>query len=141
MGKEFGARVRNLHIARSPELLPQRMSRQAERRPESRYNFGVLTVRLTLLPDDASAEVERGETGVDIFDDHPQIAVPVSCRSIHCGSCLVRVVSGAELLAAASDWERETVAKFGSAPDLRLGCALVIESDTGQVTIERATPD
>ena len=140
MGKGSCARVRNLHIARSLELLPRGIARQAETLPESRYNFGALTVRLTLLPDGAHADVDRGEVGVDIFDDHPQVAVPLSCRSTHCGSCLLRVVEGAAHLEAASDWERQTVAKFGSDPGLRLGCSIVIASDTGRITIERATP-
>jgi len=95
---------------------------------------------LILLPDGASADVDRGEVGVDIFDEHPQIAVPLSCRSAHCGSCLVRVVGGAADLEPASDWERQTLAKFGDDPALRLGCSLVVTSDTGEITLERATP-
>ena len=139
-GERICARVRNLHIARTPELLSSLQARQAERILKSRYNFNVLTVRLTLLPDDVCADVVAGEVGVDIFDEHPQISVPLSCRSAHCGSCLVRVVTGAAALGAATDWEKETLQKFGSDPALRLGCSIVIISDTGEITLERATP-
>lgn len=79
--------------------------------------------------------------GTDIFDEHPQISVPVACRAGHCGSCLVRVIEGADKLAEPSAWERQTLRGFGSLPGLRLGCCLVITSDSGEITLERVAPE
>ena len=97
-------------------------------------------MRLTLLPDGISAEVERGACGVDILDEHPEIAVPVSCRSAHCGTCLVRVAAGAAKLEPASEWELETVGQLGNDPGLRLACSIVISGDTGEIILERVAP-
>ncbi|MEZ5846766.1 MAG: 2Fe-2S iron-sulfur cluster-binding protein [Geminicoccaceae bacterium] len=55
-----------------------------------------------------------------------------------CGSCAVRVLSGAEHLGAIDDTERATLARISAGSDIRLACQAVPK--TGAVAVERIFP-
>lgn len=106
-----------------------------------------MPVLLRLLPDGQTATAQPGEALIDLIDER-SLAIPLGCRSAHCGSCLVRVRSGASALLPASDWERETLARLCGDADARLGCSIIITSDTNperggpqiEVELERLSP-
>lgn len=87
-------------------------------------------------PSGFEMEAESGTRMVDVVDDYPEADVPFSCRSATCGTCRVRVVEGAEALAAPDEAEREVLALFGDPPDVRLCCQLELDGDTPRITLK-----
>lgn len=83
------------------------------------------------------ATLPAGERVLDGADDHPHLGLTVSCRSAHCGACLVRVVSDPVGVDPAGEAERETLLTLGR-PDCRLGCQLVLSGATEDVELEPA---
>ena len=51
-----------------------------------------------------------------------KISMPFGCRSGSCGSCQVKVDTGAELLEGRGPMEEDSAANFGLAPEMRLTC-------------------
>lgn len=100
-----------------------------------------MPVRLILRPGGPGVPAPANSALIDLIDEHQSLSIPLGCRSTYCGSCLVRVVQGEAHLSVADDWERETLAKFSRAPGARLACAIVVTGDTGEVELERLSPD
>ncbi|HLC69291.1 MAG TPA: 2Fe-2S iron-sulfur cluster-binding protein [Candidatus Bilamarchaeaceae archaeon] len=53
-----------------------------------------------------------------------------ACKTASCGSCLVRVVEGAENLEPPNDQEKLGLEAFGTMPTQRLCCQAKIKQDT-----------
>ena len=100
-----------------------------------------MAVRLRLLPDGIAIDTGDDRALIDLVDEHDGLSIPLGCRSTHCGSCLVRVAEGAGLIAPADDWERQVLARITREPTARLGCAVVITADAGELVLERLAPD
>ncbi len=82
------------------------------------------------------ADVEPGTRLVDVTDDHPQSAVPYACRSASCGTCRVRVLEGAEGLAAPEEDELDVLDLFGDDPArVRLCCQIRLERDVPRLVL------
>ena len=84
-----------------------------------------------------------GEGGARLLDlcDEARAPIPFSCRSATCGTCRVRVLSGAELLTPADATERETLALFGDGDDVRLACVVRLTDAAGGVRLALADDD
>jgi 2Fe-2S ferredoxin len=67
--------------------------------------------------------------------DELEAPVPFSCRDASCGTCLVQVRFGAELLAPPDDVERRTLLRMGAAADQRLACRARLFGAAGLLTI------
>ena len=81
-----------------------------------------------------------GEAGARLLDlcDEARAPIPFSCRGATCGTCRVRVLSGAELLQPAEVAERETLALFGDDDDVRLACVVRLAGGAGGVRLALA---
>jgi ferredoxin len=79
----------------------------------------------------------RGLRVLDVCDDHPACEVPYSCRSANCGTCRVRVITGAELFSPPGEDELAVLDLFGNLPRERLACQLLMVAD-GEATLEVA---
>jgi ferredoxin len=93
----------------------------------------VITVR---LPDGSTIEVPSGERLLDVIDEQELTGLPTACRGATCGTCLVRVQRGRELLEPPADPERQTLATLGRGPEYRLACQLVCLG-SGEVELTR----
>lgn len=71
-------------------------------------------------------EAEAGERLLDVADERPQTGTQFACRSGHCGTCLVSVVTGHALLAKPRSDELETLQRLCAPPEGRLACQLTI---------------
>jgi ferredoxin len=74
---------------------------------------------------------------VDACDD-ARAPVGFSCRSARCGTCLVDVLGGRDLLAPAAAEELETLAFLGAEPGQRLACQVVVLRGPGRVRLRWA---
>ena len=81
-----------------------------------------------------------GEAVVDVVDDHPQVGIPLACRSANCGICLVRVESGMEALAPPAEDEAQVLSHLGGDPDVRLGCQIRVVAEGFQVVLRVPRP-
>lgn len=83
----------------------------------------------------SSAEVSPGDRVLDACDE---IGAPVSfsCRNTTCGICLVRIVRGAELLAAPSEDEASLLADLGVGREARLACQLFVTGENGTIELD-----
>jgi len=90
-------------------------------------------------------DVEPGARLVDVTDDHPEAAVPYSCRSASCGTCRVEVEEGGGALAGPEDDELDVLDIFGDDPGrVRLCCQLELRRDApgdARVTLRVCDPD
>lgn len=75
---------------------------------------------------------------VDCLEEQ-KIQLPYGCREGVCGSCLVRVRAGAELLEAQSPMEEDTLSRIENPRDKRLACRARFKAGaTGCLDIEEA---
>jgi ferredoxin len=91
-------------------------------------------------PAGVEVSVDPGEDLVDVTDDHPQAAVPYSCRSANCGSCRVEVAEGLEAMGPAGEEEQEVLDLFGDPAEVRLCCQLRLKRDTRRVILRVLDP-
>jgi ferredoxin len=75
---------------------------------------------------------------VDICDD-ARAPIDFSCRSASCGTCLVEVLTGADLLAPPAPDEREVLHIFDAPPTHRLACQAIVQPGPGLVQLRRAS--
>lgn len=87
-------------------------------------------------PSGFEAEVEPGTRLVDVVDDHPEAAVPFSCRSATCGTCRVKVLEGAAALVPPRPEELEVLSLFGDPPEVRLCCQIQLAEETERVVLK-----
>ena len=82
----------------------------------------------------SEATAESGSALMDVCD---AAAAPVafSCRDANCGTCLVEVTEGLELLDAPSGVERQFLGVLGFGPSHRLACRARITADDGLVRV------
>jgi ferredoxin len=83
-------------------------------------------------------EVAAGERLMDACDA-AGAAVPFSCRNASCGTCLVRIERGDELLDPIAAGERTVLEALEAAPACRLACRARIVSDHGIVAVAMET--
>ncbi|MFO0754879.1 MAG: 2Fe-2S iron-sulfur cluster-binding protein [Byssovorax sp.] len=86
-----------------------------------------------------SADVPEGERLLDLCD---RLRAPVSfsCRSATCGTCLVTIHEGQDLLDPPGHDEREVLAIFAAPPAERLACQAVIRPGPGLVRVAWVEP-
>jgi ferredoxin len=76
------------------------------------------------IGDGFAVDVTAGASLLEICEEH-DAPVPFDCRGGACGTCLVRVVAGAENLSALTDNEVIMLEELGSTSgDMRLACQL-----------------
>jgi adenylate cyclase len=97
-------------------------------------------MRLHWHPGPLTLQIAPGERLLDVLDEQSKSTLPTACRAANCGTCRVRVLSGANLIQAPDDWELSVLERHAAAPEERLGCQLCFANDTsdGEVRIERA---
>jgi ferredoxin len=91
----------------------------------------------------AEGALQRGQALLELVSNG-ESPIPHSCRSAACGTCRVRVLSGAEALSDAEVDETDVLQMYGlEAPHVRLACQarLVRAADTVIVEVlETETP-
>jgi 2Fe-2S ferredoxin len=80
------------------------------------------------------AEAPRGGRLVDICDA-VRAPIPFSCRSATCGTCLIEILQGAELLEPAGRAEAELLHLLTYPPQMRLACQAELKSADGLVRL------
>jgi LSD1 subclass zinc finger protein len=83
-----------------------------------------------ILPANVSVELRAGERLLDGLDELEQRVLAVQCRAANCGSCRLRLPSGASAWRAASARELATLTQLAAAHGERLGCQLVLEHES-----------
>lgn len=75
---------------------------------------------------------------LDCLEEH-KIQLPYGCREGACGSCLIRVRAGAELLEPLSPMEEDTLSRIEDSRDKRLACRARFKAGaSGCLDIEEA---
>lgn len=98
--------------------------------------------KVVFLPANTTVDsVEVGTRLVDVTDEHPEAEVPFSCRSASCGTCRVKVITGAEGLADPDDDELEVLEVFGDQEGVRLCCQIKLEKPVDVLTLQVVDPD
>ena len=79
---------------------------------------------------------------LDVLDDHGPV-LPLACRAMNCGICRVRTVAEADAWRSPTERELTLLRQLRAAPDERLACQLVLESDitTADVILEVVRDD
>jgi len=81
------------------------------------------------------ATVEGGGELVDVADE-VLAQVPFSCRSATCGTCICRVIEGADLLEEPNEDEAELLGLMGSGGDHRLCCQARFRDAPGVIRLK-----
>jgi adenylate cyclase len=84
------------------------------------------------------AHAGAGERLLDVCDA-AAAPVPFSCRDASCGTCLVHVRRGAELLGPPALHEARLLIRLGAAADARLACQARIGADEGDLQLAPAS--
>ncbi|MBN2193434.1 MAG: (2Fe-2S)-binding protein [Polyangiaceae bacterium] len=84
---------------------------------------------------DRIVEAPAGGQLVDICDAL-QAPVPFSCRAASCGTCVVRVLEGAEHLVRPNDDEAVLLALMGQSESCRLACQAEVRAGPGRVHLQ-----
>lgn len=92
-------------------------------------------------PAGVEVTVPEGTRLVDVTDEHPETAVPYSCRAANCGTCRVEVIEGASALAPPGDEEEELLEILREAPRVRLCCQLRVQHESDEVVVLRVLGD
>ena len=71
---------------------------------------------------------------IDICDD-ARAPVDFSCRAATCGTCLVEVLAGGDLLDPPGPAERDLLALLGAPAASRLACQAVVRAAPGLVRV------
>ena len=82
--------------------------------------------RVTFLPEDLLVEAPAG-TPLQAIADAAGADITFGCRSGSCGTCRVRILSGAEHCSPCLPEERDYLAGIDAPPDHRLACQVNIE--------------
>jgi len=85
--------------------------------------------------------VPAGKRLVDLTDEHPETAVPYSCRSASCGTCRIEVLEGGTALAPPDDEEQDVLELFGDGPGVRLCCQVSVSEETARVVLRVLDPE
>jgi ferredoxin len=91
--------------------------------------------KVTVLPAEASAEVEAGELLLEA-GEQAGVEMEAGCFNCSCGTCVVEVVSGMEHLEPPSPEELDVLDQWNRDPEkYRLTCCVKIKS--GEVVIRQ----
>ena len=98
--------------------------------------------QITLLPLGIRVPLAEGERLLDVLDDLERPVLPLACRAMNCGICRVRLQAGNAAMRAATPREQQLLRQLGAAPDERLACQLVLETDAPdlEIAIETRAP-
>jgi ferredoxin len=80
-------------------------------------------------------EMGAGERLLDALDAGERPVLPLACRAMNCGICRVRLVSGGGAMRPATPREQRLLQQLGAAADERLGCQLVLETDSADTEV------
>jgi ferredoxin len=83
-----------------------------------------------LLPAQLRLNLGAGERLLDALDERAEPVLPLACRAMNCGICRLRLLKGADAMRAASARELRLLQQLQAAADERLGCQLVLETDS-----------
>lgn len=86
--------------------------------------------RVTIESDHWTKEVPKGES---LLDHCQGTSILFGCGDGSCGSCLIRVVSGSDVLSPPSEEEKDFLSLLGSEEDERLACQCFLERDADVV--------
>ena len=91
--------------------------------------------KLTVLPANVSAEVEKGELLLE-GGEKAGVEMEAGCFNCSCGTCVVEVVSGMENLAEPTPEELDVLDAWNKDPEkFRLTCCVKVEK--GEVVIRQ----
>ena len=90
------------------------------------------TAQVRFMPDDLLVEAPLG-TSLQAICDAAGADITFGCRSGSCGTCRVRISSGAEHCSPVLPEERDFLAGLDAPCDLRLACQVNVE---GPVEVE-----
>ena len=82
-------------------------------------------------------EAPSGGPLVDVCDA-AAAPVPFSCRDATCGTCLIEILQGAELLEPPAQSEAELLSALDYPPRLRLACQAELTREKGVVRLRIA---
>jgi ferredoxin len=104
--------------------------------PSERNAAGELIMpKITVLPANASAEVEAGELLLEA-GEKAGVEMEAGCFNCSCGTCVVEVISGMENLSEATPEELDVLDAWNKDPDkYRLTCCVKVEK--GDVVIRQ----
>jgi adenylate cyclase len=91
-------------------------------------------VRVVFDNDDIAVDAENGDRLLDLCDE-ADASIPFSCRDASCATCLIDVVSGAELLREPDISERRLLVRIRAKPGQRLACQVRIGDGEGDVRV------
>ena len=83
-------------------------------------------VEIQAPPRATTLRVNSGTRLLDACDTDSEALIAFSCRGGSCGTCRVRVLSGANILSPRSAEEEETLGFFGDGDNVRLACQVVL---------------
>lgn len=84
---------------------------------------------------DVTLDAPDGARVMDLADEHPQTAVPFSCRFANCGTCRVEVSEGLAHCAPREEREHRVARIFHDPDGVRLGCQLRVLPGDGVVRL------
>ena len=91
-------------------------------------------MRVVFVRDEITVTGEKEDRLLDLCDD-AGATVPFSCRDASCGTCLVDIVTGAELLRRPEPTEQILLVRLGARKDQRLACRAVLGADVGDLHV------
>lgn len=95
---------------------------------------GSSRVRVHFRDEDLEVEAPAG-TPLQDLADRSGADLTFGCRTGSCGTCRVRILSGAEHASPMEPEERDFLKALGAAPDERLACRISV---LGDLELERA---
>ncbi len=92
--------------------------------------------KVSFLPDGVTLELPSG-TSLQAAADRAQVGLPFGCRAGTCGTCVIRVVRGADSLESTGFVEADTLSSIGCTdPRGRLACQLFLGSGDLEIGYE-----
>lgn len=88
--------------------------------------------KVKVRTDSITVDVEEGCAIIDMCQKH-ETSIFFSCRAATCGTCMIRVLAGAENLSPMEGIEKEFLTTMAAEPNVRLACQCKVHGD---VTIE-----
>jgi ferredoxin len=85
--------------------------------------------KITFVPAKCEYQVRTGSNLMDIPKIHPDISLNFGCRNGECGTCAIKIISGAENLTKQSEKEKATLHGKGKNERYRLACQCALNGD------------
>lgn len=84
--------------------------------------------KVAITTDDKILEVAHGYAMIDMCEEHTT-SILFGCRDAACGSCIIRVLEGAENLSLMQDNERDFLETMAAESNERLACQCRVRGD------------